>query len=147
MAKKSGRPKKPTAALKLAGTFRKDRRNNDEPMPSVVIPDMPKFLKGEARKEWNRIAPLLAKRKCLTEWDRSMLAMYCQEWGKYVRLNKEFDSDVGMVNMMRESTTLLKNIKTLAVEFGLSPSSRAGLSMGKADTNNPFEALMKKKQA
>jgi P27 family predicted phage terminase small subunit len=147
MAKKSGRPKKPTAALKLAGTFRKDRRNNDEPMPDLAIPDMPKFLKGEARREWMRITPLLAKKKCLTEWDRSMLAMYCQEWGKYVRLNKEFDSDVGMINMMRESTTLLKNIKTIATEFGMTPSSRTNLSMGKVDTNNPFEALMKKRNA
>jgi P27 family predicted phage terminase small subunit len=147
MAKKPGRPKKPTAQLKLAGTFRKDRRNDDEPMPDVVIPDVPEFLEGEALKEWNRIAPLLAKRKCLTEWDRSMLAMYCQEWGKYVRLNTEFNSDVAMVNMLSESTKLLKNIKTIATEFGLTPSSRTNLSMGKADTNNPFEALMKKKQA
>jgi len=142
-----GRKKKPTANLKLAGTFRKDRRNNDEPTPDVVIPDMPKFLKGEARREWLRIAPLLAKRKCLTEWDRSMLAIYCQEWGKYVRLNKEFDTDVGMVNMLRESTTLLKNVTSIATQFGLTPSSRTSLSMGKADTDNPFEALMKKKNA
>ena len=147
MAKKPGRPKKPTAQLKLAGTFRKDRRNDDEPMPDLVIPDMPKFLKGESRREWLRIAPLLAKRKCLTEWDRSLLAIYCQEWGKYVMIQKTFNTEVGIVNMLRESTTLLKNIKTIAIEFGMSPSSRAGLSMGKADTNNPFEALMKKRQA
>lgn len=147
MAKKKGRPPKPTNVLKLAGTFRKDRRNNDEPMPEVVIPDAPKFLKKEALREWNRIAPLLAKRKCLTEWDRSLLACYCQEWGKYVMINKTFNTDVGVVNMLRESTTLLKNIKTIAIEFGMSPSSRTNLSMGKADTNNPFEALMKRKNA
>jgi P27 family predicted phage terminase small subunit len=142
-----GRPKKPTSLLKLQGTLQKCRRNDDEPMPDVVIPDAPKFLKKEALREWNRIAPLLAKKKCLTEWDRSLLACYCQEWGKYVMINKTFNTDVGVVNMLRESTTLLKNIKAIATEFGMTPSSRTNLSMGKSDTNNAFAELMNRKKA
>ena len=143
--KGTGRKKKPTAALKLTGTFQKCRRLDDEPTPDVCIPKMPTFLKGEAAKEWKRITVLLAERKCVTEWDVAALAMYCQEWGKYVMVNKTFNTDIGVINMLGESTKILKNVKTMLVEFGLTPSSRASLSMGKADTNNAFAKLMKQK--
>ena len=65
MTTKTGRPRKPTAILKLHGTDRGDRRYSGEPDPEVSIPDRPKFLKGEAKKEWDRIAPKLEKKTVL----------------------------------------------------------------------------------
>ncbi|MBN1807196.1 MAG: phage terminase small subunit P27 family [Sedimentisphaerales bacterium] len=149
---KRGRSRKPTKRLKLHGTYREDRRYVDEPTPEVGIPRRPKFLTGEARKEWERIAPLLAKMKCLTEWDRSLLTAYCFEWGLYVQLCRKVkfkDLTMDTINSNKIQNPLLtarnralKNFKEIATEFGLTPSSRTRLSVSKADDENPFRAFM-----
>jgi len=152
---KMGRPKKPTTLLKIHGTYRKDRRFVDEPMPPVTVPIMPKHLRGEAATEWRRIAPLLAKMKCLTEWDRSLLSAYCFEWGVYVELCKKVkvkDLVITTINgnkihnpLLSARNKALTNLKELATEFGLSPSSRSRLSLGgEEEEQNPFLAFLKR---
>lgn len=47
-------------------------------------PWRPAWLKGEGRKEWERVAPKLYKEGLLTELDRVPLAMYCQAYGDYL---------------------------------------------------------------
>ncbi|MBN2019303.1 MAG: phage terminase small subunit P27 family [Sedimentisphaerales bacterium] len=150
-----GRPRKPTTLLKIHGTFREDRRATDEPMPAIAIPSMPKFLKGEAAAEWERVAPLLAKMKCLTEWDRSLLAAYCFEWGVYVELCKKVklkDLTITTVSgnkiynpLLASRNKALSNLKELAIQFGLSPSSRSRLSVSEEEESNPFLALLQRR--
>lgn len=152
-----GRPRKPTAQLKIHGTYRDDRRFADEPTPQVAIPDMPNHLTGEAKKEWERIAPLLAKMKCLTEWDRSLLAAYCFEWAVYVELCKKVkvkDFTMTTINgnkiqnpLLAARNRALKNLKELATEFGLSPSSRTRISKSETEDVNPFMALLRSRDA
>jgi len=153
MSGKMGRPKTPTAQLKIHGTFRRDRRYDDEPMPEVGIPERPKFLKGPARKEWDRITPILLEMRCITDADMAMIAAYCFEWGLYATLAKKVkyvDLIVTTINgneilnpLYNARNRALKNFKELASEFGLSPSSRTRI---KATTEpgkqNPFAALM-----
>jgi len=137
----------------LQGTFQPCRRYKDEPTPRVDIPDKPTFLKGEAAKEWNRITPLLAAQKCLTEWDRSLIAAYCFEWGVYVQLCKTVKiEDISLETILgnRMANPLfnarnkaLKNMKEIATEFGLTPSSRTRLSVSEAEKENPFEKLLR----
>lgn len=149
---KTGRPRKPTALIKLHGTFRHDQRPESEPMPDAKIPEMPKFLKGEAKAEWNRLAPLLAEMKCLTDWDRSTLAAYCFEWGVYVslcsKLKKINEYVVTTINgnkihnpLLSARNKALSNFKELATEFGLSPSSRTRLSVSEKKNENEFMKL------
>ena len=149
-----GRPRTPTNTLKLHNTFRKDRRNVGEPEPNIEIPERPKWLTGEGRREWERIAPLLARMKCLTEWDRSMLAAYCFEWGMYVMLcrktKKLKDTVVYTTNgnevqnpLLTARNRALKNWKELAIEFGLSPSARSRLDVDVNSGNNEFVKLLK----
>jgi P27 family predicted phage terminase small subunit len=115
---------------------------------------MPKHLRGEAATEWRRIAPLLAKMKCLTEWDRSLLSAYCFEWGVYVELCKKVkvkDLVITTINgnkihnpLFSARNKALTNLKELATEFGLSPSSRSRLSLGgEEEEQNPFLAFLK----
>lgn len=149
-----GRPRKPTTLLKVHGTFRKDRRSVDEPIPPATVPIMPKHLRGEAATEWKRIAPLLARMKCLTEWDRSLLAAYCFEWGVYVELCKKVkikDLVITTINgnkihnpLLSARNKALTNLKELATEFGLSPASRSRLSVGEEEEQNPFLAFLKR---
>lgn len=151
-----GRPRKPTANLKLTGNYRGDRRHADEPTPDVRIPERPKFLTGEGKKEWERIAPLLADKKCLTDWDRAMLTAYCKEWADYVYLSRKVkpkDYLVQTINgnliqnpLIAVRNRALKNCKEIAAEFGLSPSSRTRLSIGDSQPDNPFAALLNRRK-
>ena len=155
MGQKTGRPRKPTVTLKLHGTYREDRRYKSEPVPETAIPKKPTFLKGEAAKEWKRIAPLLSKSKCLTEWDRSLLAAYCFEWGIYVALCKSvkeyasitINGNVIQNPLLSARNRALKNFKGIAVEFGLSPSSRTRISTNPNEEEiDPFAELMKRRK-
>ena len=151
--KKTGRPRKPTATLKLHGSYRKDRRYKSEPVPPTAIPNRPKFLKGEAKKEWVRITLLLAKQKCLTELDRALLAAYCFEWGVYAALCKSvkeygsitINGNVTQSPLLTARNRALKNLKELATEFGLSPGSRTRIATNPASEADPFAALMKRR--
>jgi len=52
--------------------------------PPVEIPDAPLELGRDARAEWNRIAPHLAKLGLISQIDRAALAGYCVAWGDFV---------------------------------------------------------------
>ena len=72
-----GRPRKPTHLKVLAGE-REDRINRGEPLPtqSAIVP--PVQLSDGAQKVWNRLAPDLIDKGCLTSWDVDMFAVFCR---------------------------------------------------------------------
>lgn len=49
----------------------------------VAIPSCPKWLVGEGRREWFRLAPLLKEAGLLTELDRGTLVQACSAWARY----------------------------------------------------------------
>jgi phage terminase small subunit len=79
-----GRKPKPTALKLIQGTYRPDRANPNEPNPRPGIPPCPKFLQGEARKQYNRMAKKLARIGLMTELDDMALSMLCQGWSEYL---------------------------------------------------------------
>lgn len=56
----------------------------NHPAPRAAVPTCPKWLVGEARREWQRLAPQLMSVGLLTELDRGTLALVCAAWGRYV---------------------------------------------------------------
>ena len=48
----AGRKSKPTALKKLEGNPGKRKLNTKEPVPGKGMPDCPKWLLPEAKKEW-----------------------------------------------------------------------------------------------
>lgn len=129
--------------------------------PLVEIPDMPKHLSREARKEWKRITPLLAQEGLIARMDRSILALYCQAWGRMAELEaamngkiemcvrkgmsyeeaverssydvtpKGYKQQAALVNMIRAQADA---VARYAAHFGLSPSQRARIT---PSTNQP----------
>lgn len=129
--------------------------------PLVEIPEMPKHLGREARKEWKRITPLLECEGLIARMDRSLLAMYCQAWGRMVEyemaLNgkiaqhveeglsyedaverasyditpKGYRQQSALVNLIRAQA---EAVARYAGHFGLSPSQRARIT---PSTNQP----------
>lgn len=137
-AGKSGRKRKPTQILKLSGGYRADRRPRDEVEVKTKRPPMPKFLKGEAKDEWNRIVELLVDNDLVTELDMAALAMYCQEWKIYYKLCEklwridQYTTKTSNGNLIQHPLVGAKNkafsnLLAICREFGFSPSARSSL--------------------
>lgn len=147
-----GRKPKPTRMKELEGNPGKRALNKKEPKPDLAIPDCPAHLKGEARKEWNRIVKELHALGILTNVDRAALVVYCTAWADYVKacnkLEKEgyvIISDKGgmyqnpWVALQKRS---MDQIMRFAAEFGMTPSSRSRVRVEKEDPAEELERLL-----
>lgn len=86
---------KPTALRLLEGNAGKRPLDLSAGVnPTIAIPDAPRHLGREARKEWKRITPLLEELGLISGLDRSALAMYCQAAGRLAELETAFGRKV-----------------------------------------------------
>lgn len=147
----------------LQGNPGKRKINKAEPKPRVKKPSAPKHLRGEARKEWNRMAARLFEMGLLTEVDRAALAAYCTAWARYVLAEDEIarlqDSDTEfLVNRtesgyeqpsvwLQISDRAVKQMKSFLVEFGMTPSSRSKVTVTKEEEENPFDSFLSRRAA
>jgi P27 family predicted phage terminase small subunit len=150
-----GRKSTPTN-LKLAANNPGRRPiNKNEFRPVAELPPAPKHLKGEAKREWDRIAIELAAYQMISAVDRGALAMLCTQWARYVQAEdmiaaaaakeKDREKETGSVSTnglatlspngyMVHSTALSVSNKAIEIylrlcgEFGLTPSARTNLA-------------------
>lgn len=147
-----GRKRKPENILKLHGTFQKCRREKTV-IEADGAPACPVELKGEARKEWNRVVPSLDAVRILSKKDRAGLIALCQAWALYVKAEKDIEKNgltVFCVNGVKKNPACtvaneaFSRWNTLSAKFGLTPSDREKMPVGKKDAENPFIELAKK---
>jgi P27 family predicted phage terminase small subunit len=121
--------------------------------PDVEVPDIPKHLGKEARKEWKRISEELKRYNIISKLDRTMLGMLCQAVERLVmfetalmkRVQKAiaegkdpseaymFRTPQGYETHCVEYQMLNKEremIMRFLGEFGLSPAMRARVTQG-----------------
>lgn len=147
-----GRKPKPTALKVLAGNPGKRPINANEPKPPPARPRCPAWLDAEAKREWRRIAPTMARMGLLTEVDAAVLAAYCaavselvrahttiaerglsyrfpriDESGKVVGMYMQQIPEVGILHRAQEE------IRAFATLFGMSPSDRARIAVTEDD--------------
>jgi len=132
----------PTNIRLLHGNPSKRTFNKREPQPRRERPSCPRWLKGEARKEWQRVIPELDRLRLLTVVDRAALATYCQAWSRYVEAEAML-SKIGSILKAKDSdyfqispyATISKQnallVKAFCQEFGLTPASRTRISVPK----------------
>jgi P27 family predicted phage terminase small subunit len=60
---------------------------------NAAKPSCPAWLKTEARQEWQRIVPMLAKRGVLTRVDSMTIAVYCNAVARYIAAQGSIDKD------------------------------------------------------
>lgn len=159
MAHAGGRPPKPTHLKVLEGNPGKRPLNVKEPKPKPTAPKCPVWLGPIAKKEWRRVVPELERLGLLTVVDGAALEGYCESYSKWVELSqflKKFEKQGYMfktpsgymqqlpqVGMAQKYLVL---VKAFCSEFGLTPSSRARMTMpGQLDEDDPMEALLRKK--
>lgn len=122
---------------------------SDGLQPEVAVPDAPRHLSKEARKEWRRITVELEELGLISRIDRAALSIYCQSWGRLVLAEQALEAkrraaaDAGLdeadavfiqrtpTGFMRESALLRivgklqQDCDRYLASFGMSPSSRS----------------------
>jgi len=158
-----GRPKTPTKLKVLRNTTRRDRANPSEPSPKGPLPKRaPLWLSKEARPWWDRVRPLLLEMKVATNADPIAVGLLCDALAEYVAARAEFGedgltytsvfeesergSDTTRVTVMKRAHPAVgiasdawRRAKLMLTEFGLTPASRAKVSVANPGPANPLE--------
>ena len=145
---RSGGKAKPRAAKELAGTFRKDRHNLNEPTLPVYekAPGPPTHLTGDARKAWHRVAEILTTMGVLTEADLQALEAYCVVVARWQDAEAQLKQYGVMLTKggslfpspyLRIAEDCLKQMRAWMNEFGITPSSRSRVKVEKKEPVTP----------
>jgi phage terminase small subunit len=127
------RARKPHNLHVVAGTARPDRLQPlGVELPLIDdTPEAPDWLpNAHATKEWNRLAPLLAANKLLTEAGLSALGVLCALHGTLVQ---QFSAG------MQPTGHIVAQYRALVNDFGLTPVAQGKVKpSGDEKPNNPF---------
>ncbi|MGG0754256.1 phage terminase small subunit P27 family [Brevibacillus laterosporus] len=116
-----------------------------KPKTNKVRP--PSWLDKVAKAEFKRLAKELAEIDLVTNVDVNALATYCDAYSDYVQCTKiiqeeglivEHTNKAGETNsvphpLLTKKKQLHDQMRSLAIEFGLTPSARAGLAKPKKE--------------
>jgi P27 family predicted phage terminase small subunit len=134
----TGRKPLPVELKILHGETRKERLP-DSPQPEKAAPPMPRGMEQLARKFWQDHADKLERLGLLTEVDGPAFAMCATHWaiaflaaraireeGLYLIDGDGAKRKHPLLQVMRDNSAAFR---AWAVEFGLTPSSRARISI------------------
>ncbi|MGA2035862.1 MAG: phage terminase small subunit P27 family [Thermoguttaceae bacterium] len=148
MGKRGTKPK-PTALKARAGTLRPGRQR-DEPKPAAEIPPFPSWAAKSAAPHWKELAAHLFREGLLTRLDQVALGLLCEALAEYCECRAIVDEaartdQMGMKyvtctdkgNIIQHPAVGVMNkawgkLTKLLVQFGMTPSARAGLSISNA---------------
>lgn len=144
-----GRKPKPTRLKLIEGNVGKRPINGREPQLPSARPTCPSHLSPSAKTEWKRLATLLHKVGLLTQIDRTVLATYCQAYGRWVEAERKLATSppllktpAGYVQVSPWITISNKQVELmtrLMAELGLSPSARSRLAVQVPTGPKPWE--------
>lgn len=156
----SGRPPTPTAINELRGNPGRRDINTAEPKPRRILPPgakptsddeitarrfrPPDYLDAEAVAEWERLVPILARMRVLTEADRSVLTHICILWSTAIKAHqtiRQLEATNAQAGLLYTSASgyitqnpligIRNNAMALytsfVTQFGLTPASRSRL--------------------
>ena len=134
---KTGRKPKTSALKRLEGNPGKRPLNELEPIPPVIGLTCPKHLLPEAKKEWKRLAPILMGMGLLTAADAVPFEGYCTAYARWLEAQEEitrhgsiYKDSEGRIRpnpYIAIANQQMREIKSLAAEFGLTPSNRSAM--------------------
>jgi P27 family predicted phage terminase small subunit len=159
-----GRPPTPTYLRLLRGNPGKRPLNKNEPQPARPpdVPELPAYLTGHARQEWERVAPEVFRLGLLTTVDISAFGAYCWAYATWrtalEAVDRVAESDPvfkGLIVKARTGTPVenplylasrqpASDMLKFAAEFGMTPAARARLSNPLAFSSGPskFDGLL-----
>lgn len=136
------RPRKPTALKILHGDFDKDpqRRNHQEPVPSVDCPPCPSDLGVVGRNEWKRICKELEMLGVISLAERPAILRYCHAYQQHHDFERQVKKDgrwqtnynTGAITehpASKAARDLVNQMIKLLSSFGMTPTSRTRLAV------------------
>ena len=147
----------PSRIINLRGgtahTHKKPR--DQEPQPPEKMPQCPKFLDKEARKEWRRVGKILQSIGIMSDLERAHLAGYCQSWSEYVAATiavqgqgtvyKKADGTPALNPHIRLAREAYERWLKAAAILGIGTSNRVGLKVDKPKPQSKAEKFMARK--
>lgn len=132
--------------------YRVETEQRLKPKKDKVKP--PSWLDPIAKKEFKRIAKELAELDLITNVDVNALAAYCDAYSEYIRCTEiireeglmvEYTNKAAETNkvphpLLTKKKQLHEQMRSIAIEFGLTPSARARLAMPKKEEKPKSEA-------
>ena len=143
----------PTAVRVATGNRGRIPINENEPKPDPRRPDKPE-LSDIASAEWDRIVPLIEAMGTLSADSGAALAIYCEAFADWTAARRQIAAE-GLVVSSPQGTKknpafdvaskctdiMLKCLR----EFGLTPSSRTGLSVKVNEEEVDLDSFVNKK--
>lgn len=112
-------------------------RQAEKPLPAVEAPE---WLAEDARREWDRVMPVLTERRILTDADLGGLENYCicigrvRETEALIQAGQEPEV---MLKLARLQDKAMASARQLAAELGLTPVSRSRPAIREDGDNEP----------
>jgi P27 family predicted phage terminase small subunit len=132
-----------------------------EPPRPAESPEPPDFLHGDARAEWDRVAPGLFVMELLTAADVACLAAYCQAFAIWksasIALDEIAQLDAAPTRgllikgsegqarpnpLLAIASSAARDMVRYAGEFGFSPAARSRISAGPVPAPTKFVGLI-----
>lgn len=141
---------------------------SQEPQPPEKMPQCPKHLNKEARKEWKRAGKILQATGLLSELDMMIFAAYCEAYSRWIEATLKVqemgmvyakgavqDPDTGKMiggepklnPYIRVAREAFDQMIRAGTQIGLSPSSRATLKVEKPKPKSRVQQFRDKKNA
>lgn len=135
------RPRKPVEQHLRDGTYRPSRHSGGT-LP-VEIPAMPPDLSPAAQAAWNTITTGLERAGLVANVDGAALRLLCESWETYLEASDDvrrngiltpYTNKAGATNQVVNPAVKVRSeswrqIYLMLRQFGLTPSSRTGLSV------------------
>jgi len=109
----------------------------------TTVPDPFEWLTDEAKEEWQRVAPILVKRRTLAETDLMLFAIYCMHVATVVTCQRTISKGELFVKSERSAprphpahkvmSDAMTKVRQCAAELGLTPVGRSRLPRRKGD--------------
>lgn len=138
---KRGRKRVPSAVQEARGNPSHRPLNEDEPQYEAAKLTPPAGLKGEALKEWNRLAPELVAKGVLRTPAVTLFAEYCEIVGDVARVKARIATvgyeDARKLKYVQEVMQLRGQLKQYAAELGITPTTSASVRAKTAKRDAP----------
>lgn len=156
---KPGPRTKPTKLKVVTGNPGKQKLPENEPEPEVTEKPLPapRELDKVGKKEWRRISKLLHSLGLLTKIDRTGLMAYCVHYSTWIDALQNIQKSGAVVKapktgfLMQSVYLQIANkaqgeMRKWLCEFGMTPSSRAGLKIESKKPKSKTEKFRKRKK-
>jgi len=155
---KPGPKTKPTKLKLLHGNPGKRKLPEDEVEPghTVKIPMAPRYLDKVAKKEWKRIAKELHPMGLMANVDLTALSAYCSEYSKWIYSTGQIQKHGMLIKAqsgfpMQSPYLQIANkaqaeMRKWLTEFGMTPSSRAGMKVESPKPKSKAESFRARKR-